>query len=128
MFQNSDFATCTEDALGCSEYDGEFNSAVCVFTENGCLFNLAVDPCEVTDLGDEYPEMRQHFIERLEFHDKHSPDAVLIYRDIVEYSEVEPAVHCDESDFWCPFQEYEDVIFYRAPLFRLIHYHPIPME
>lgn len=74
--------------MGCSEHNGEFNSAVCAFTENGCLFNMANDPCEVTDIGDEYPEIRDFLIDRLSWYQDRSPDAIILYTEALEFSEV----------------------------------------
>ena len=84
----SDFNTCDVDVLGCSEYDGDFNSAVCAYTEHGCLFNLEVDPCEVHNLGDEYPEIRDFFIDRLSWHQDRAPEAIMLQTDAMAFSEV----------------------------------------
>ena len=67
-------------------------------TENGCLFNLAVDPCEVTDVGDEFPELRAKLIERLEGYVASTPDALLTTMSTLKYSDYGPA-----GDFWGPF-------------------------
>ena len=111
--------------MGCNGYDGPYNSAVCAFTENGCLFNLGLDPCEVTDFGDDHPEIRGYFIERMDYHKEHSPDALLVYGEIVGYSEVEPAVQCEEIDFWCPFREYDNVGFEEKLTADLLRLHPL---
>ena len=101
------FSSCPDsDSYGCSDYDGEYNSAECVSTENGCLFNLAVDPCEVTDVGDEFPELRAKLIERLEGYVASTPDALLTTTSTLKYSDYGPA-----GDFWGPFWEYEQVDF-----------------
>merc|ERR1712113_1087504 len=79
--------------------------------QNGCLFNLAVDPCEVTNLGDSYPEIRDYFIDRLERYQRETPEPLMLYIDKLNWSSMAPAVHCDDADFWCPYLEYEVVNF-----------------
>ena len=108
---NSDFSICPQDTSICSESKGPFNSLVCAFTANGCLFNLSEDPCERTDRGDFDPELRQHFIERLEFYQQNSPEPLIRYIDSLDFESVAPETFCDEPDFWCPFMEYEYVDF-----------------
>ena len=122
MFRS--YATCgnglnadgSSDALGCSEYNGTYNSKVCAYTENGCLFNLAADPCEVTDLGDDYPEIREYFIGRLDYHTAHSPAALILAIDALNYEDYDPSSFCSSDEmgsgqFWCPIMSYDLVSF-----------------
>jgi len=107
----SDFSTCAEDTLGCSSYSGHFNSLYCAFTKNGCLFNMALDPCEMTNRGDLHPEIRKYFIDRLERYQRETPEPLMLYVDKLNWSSMAPSMHCDDTDFWCPFMEYEVVNF-----------------
>jgi len=112
-----EFSTChSSDVLRCSSANLTFNSAVCMYTENGCLFDMDSDPCEVTNLGDEYPEIRDYFIGRLDYHESRAPNALMLDIDQLDYDDYAPEIYCDTEimgygQFWCPFMMYNAVGF-----------------
>jgi len=112
-----EFSTChTEDVLGCSTANKTYNSAVCIYTENGCLFDMDSDPCEVTNVGDEYPEIRDYFISRLDYHESRTPNALILDIEQLDYDDYAPEIYCQTEvmgygQFWCPFMSYDQVDF-----------------
>jgi len=90
----------------------EIQSTECVNTENGCLFDLTLDPCEYYDLSSVYPSIVTKMKQRLnEFQHKatvplmgENNAAELFGREIIE-----PIKVCHNKEFWCPFRNYKDV-------------------
>ena len=77
---------------------------------------MADDPCEKTNLGDQYPDVRDFFIARLDYHQSRAPAALIIDIDQLDYEDYAPEAYCLEEDlgstqFWCPFLSYEAVDF-----------------
>eukprot|EP01083_Nonionella_stella_P001832 5260_1 len=106
------FATCSGEkpidaVLGCTDRVDR-SSAGCHLT--GCLFNIEEDPCEYTNLVEMYPDVAQHMIHRLDFHQHKATEPLITMDNQLPFDQIDPRLACN-SEFWCPFQEYHEAQF-----------------
>jgi len=111
----SNFAICegTDNVLQCDDTASDSitqEELDCYKAENGCLFNLEVDPCELNNVGEQYPEVRDVMISTLDGFEENAVTPLLDDDDVLDFDDYDPEVHCD-SDFWCPFMDFENVPF-----------------
>eukprot|EP01083_Nonionella_stella_P140998 433618_1 len=112
---------CTAEKTVFSEYHGVvfdggtmINSIGCQDTEQGCLFDLELDPCEYYDLSMIYPDLLQRFQDRL---DEFQEDAVVALmgenneNELVQRDTIDPRKVCSNTMYWCPYQTYESVMW-----------------
>jgi len=104
---NNEYTQCTESPLGCGQLPSDINSFKCYGSETGCLFNLEEDACEFYDVGDEYPEIRDQLMERLDYYASTSPGPVILKSNQFNESVYAPK----DGQFWGPFIDYERAHF-----------------
>merc|ERR1712173_31673 len=111
---NRYFATCAieetmENDLGC---DDQINadSIGCHLEESGCLFDLQTDPCEYTNLATVNPDILDAMIQRLDYYAQKATSPLITEDNTLDFEIIDPHNACD-SEFWCPFQLYQDVEF-----------------
>eukprot|EP00484_Ammonia_sp_Unknown_P016451 CAMPEP_0197034286 /NCGR_PEP_ID=MMETSP1384-20130603/12442_1 /TAXON_ID=29189 /ORGANISM="Ammonia sp." /LENGTH=634 /DNA_ID=CAMNT_0042464193 /DNA_START=33 /DNA_END=1934 /DNA_ORIENTATION=+ len=88
------------------------NSIGCQSTDKGCLFDLDLDPCEYYDLSEVYPEMVTKFQSRLDEFQSEATVALMgenNANELAPKSWINPRMVCANTDFWCPYQDYEKV-------------------
>lgn len=84
--------------------------STCYLEETGCLFNLDTDPSELNDVGDEHSELREYFMKRLDYYSNRAPRNLMTFDERMSFDAFSPLMNCD-SDFWCPFMEYDGALF-----------------
>ena len=109
------FATCkgTENILKCDDNDSELitpEDLDCYKMERGCLFNLQSDPCELVNVGNDHKKMVDQMIARLDEFELNAVTPLIEESESLDREQYDPQYQCD-SDFFCPFMEYEDVPF-----------------
>ena len=67
----SDFSTCrgTQNLLECDDASSEMitpEELDCYKAENGCLFNMESDPCELVNVGEQHRKIREEMIAALD--------------------------------------------------------------
>ena len=77
----------------------------CLSAETGCLFDLAMDPCERKNIAADYTEIRDALSSLL---DSYQEQAVTML--IVDGSEMDP-MYNENTTFWGPYLEYDVVTF-----------------
>eukprot|EP01084_Bolivina_argentea_P127822 226025_1 len=128
------FATCInkngheikDNILGCDEYV-DSNSIGCHLNENGCLFDIENDPCEYTNLVDEYMDVAKQMIHRLDFYNHKAIKPLITMDNQLSFDDIDPNVVCD-SEFWCPFMSYKDVEFEKIVTNKYKEVYAIPDE
>jgi len=105
----SDFAKCDSTEFECAEAEVAPNSLHCHLAESGCLFNLDLDACEKSDVGDQYPDIRAHLIERLDYYQSQAAP-ILITAGMGMTNEGFNPGDRDEK-FWGPYKDYGDITF-----------------
>lgn len=68
------------------------------------------DPCELVNVGDQYSEIREEMIAKLDEYEQNSVTPLIDESDKLDLDDYSPDIHCDDG-FWCPFMEYEEVPF-----------------
>ena len=99
--------------LRCDDNDSELitpEDLDCYKTERGCLFNLESDPCELVNVGNDHKKMVDQMIARLDEFQQNAVTPLIEESESLDRYAYDPQYQCD-SDFFCPFMEYDDVPF-----------------
>jgi len=79
--------------------------------DDGCLFNLESDPCEMQNVMQDYPDIVALMEAKLNAYQAASVKPLM--SENVTYLDpdaIRPTLVCD-SEYWCPYMQYDDVEF-----------------
>lgn len=70
---------------------------------------MDLDACEKENVGDQYPEVRQRLIDRLDYYQDKAAPILIIAGSGMDIEDFDPGEKND--DFWGPYRVYENVTF-----------------
>jgi len=106
---HSDFTTCEQDKLGCSDIDVSDEALVCYKMESGCLFDLKTDACEHRNVGDENVAVRNLLLGKLDYYQSIAAPILINSDSDMDETIWDPASHGDS--FWGPYFAYNNTFF-----------------
>ena len=70
---------------------------------------MDLDACEKSDVGDQYPEIRQHLMDRLDYYQLQAAPLLIVAGQAMNIEEFDPQM--TGGDFWGPYHEYDQCAF-----------------